>query len=79
MIRALLCCIVLATCTAPIFAQATAPADTSACTDLKTRAERAEARLNDWPALARYRDDNAKVTPPAKNEQRVVFMNFVAQ
>jgi len=28
----------------------------------------------DWPNLARYRDDNAKTTPPAKNEQRVVFM-----
>src|ERR1043165_9149145 len=29
---------------------------------------------NDWPALARYHDDNLKITPPAKNEQRVVFM-----
>jgi len=29
---------------------------------------------NDWPDLARYHDDNLKITPPAKNEQRVVFM-----
>jgi lysophospholipase L1-like esterase len=29
---------------------------------------------NDWPNLARYHDDNTKTTPPAKNEQRVVFM-----
>ena len=29
---------------------------------------------NDWPNLARYNNDNKKVTPPAKNEQRVVFM-----
>ena len=29
---------------------------------------------NDWPNLARYHDDNVKTTPPAKNEQRVVFM-----
>src|SRR6185369_441089 len=42
--------------------------------DLKTRLDRAESRLRDWPALARYRDDNAKVTAPSKNEQRVVFM-----
>jgi lysophospholipase L1-like esterase len=29
---------------------------------------------NDWPNLARYRDDNKNVAPPAKNEQRVVFI-----
>ena len=28
----------------------------------------------DWPNLARYKEDNKKVRPPAKNEQRVVFM-----
>lgn len=28
----------------------------------------------DWPNLARYSEDNKKVAPPAKNEQRVVFM-----
>ena len=42
--------------------------------DLKTQLERAQTRLSDWPALARYRDDNAKVLAPLKNEQRVVFM-----
>ncbi|HEY2964221.1 MAG TPA: SGNH/GDSL hydrolase family protein [Pyrinomonadaceae bacterium] len=36
----------------------------SAATDCKT----------DWPNLARYHDDNTKLAPPAKNEQRVVFM-----
>ena len=44
------------------------------CPDMKARLDRAETKLNDWPALARYRDDNTKVSPPAKNEQRVVFM-----
>jgi acyl-CoA thioesterase-1 len=44
------------------------------CNELKTRLDRAETRLNDWPALARYRDDNKKTVPPAKSEQRVVFM-----
>jgi lysophospholipase L1-like esterase len=44
------------------------------CAELKTRTERAETRLKDWPQLARYHDDNTKVIPPAKSEQRVVFM-----
>src|SRR5262245_33602148 len=44
------------------------------CTELKTRRDGAETKLNDWPALARYREDNKKVTTPARNEQRVVFM-----
>jgi lysophospholipase L1-like esterase len=44
------------------------------CAAFKTRAERAETRLRDWPALARYAGDNAKVVPPAKGESRVVFM-----
>jgi lysophospholipase L1-like esterase len=41
---------------------------------LKANLERAEARLKDWPNLGRYREANAKVSPPAKNEARVVFM-----
>src|SRR5262245_61391938 len=44
------------------------------CGEMKTRLDRAETRLNDWPALARYREDNMKLAPPSKNEQRVVFM-----
>ena len=28
----------------------------------------------DWPNLARYNEDNKKIAPPAKHEQRVVFM-----
>src|SRR5215212_997228 len=28
----------------------------------------------DWPNLARYHEDNKKVAPPSRNEQRVVFM-----
>jgi acyl-CoA thioesterase I len=30
--------------------------------------------LQDWPNFARYRDDNAKLPPPARDERRVVFM-----
>lgn len=31
-------------------------------------------RLKDWPELERYRDANATLAPPAKEEARVVFM-----
>ena len=34
----------------------------------------AQKRLQDWPALGRYRDQNATVQPPAAGEARVVFM-----
>jgi len=33
-----------------------------------------DARLRDWPALARYRGDNQTLAPPAAGESRVVFM-----
>jgi lysophospholipase L1-like esterase len=32
-----------------------------------------QAKLNDWPNLARYRADNAALAPAAAGEQRVVF------
>lgn len=39
---------------------------------------RAQSATNDcrtdWPNLARYNEDNAKIIPPVKGEQRVVFM-----
>lgn len=47
---------------------------TNDCAEVKRQLTRAQARLNDWPQLARYRDDNAKIAAPAKNEARVVFM-----
>jgi lysophospholipase L1-like esterase len=40
----------------------------------KQRADRLQARYNDFANLARYRDANNKVAPPTKDEQRVVFM-----
>ena len=50
------------------------PTPVDPCAEVTARTTRAEARLKDWPALARYREDNTKVTAPAKNEDRVVFM-----
>ena len=61
----------------------TPPAETPAaqapcnCADLESanaRISRMDSILKDWPNLARYREANAKLTPPAKGEQRVVFM-----
>lgn len=40
----------------------------------KTRADRLQSRLNDFANLARYREANSKLAPPAKGESRVVFM-----
>ncbi|PYS94276.1 MAG: capsular biosynthesis protein [Acidobacteria bacterium] len=44
------------------------------CAEIKTQAARLDAKLKDWPALARYREANMKLAPPGKHEQRVVFM-----
>ena len=35
---------------------------------------RNDVRLRDWPNLARYREQNRALTPPATSEARVVFM-----
>jgi lysophospholipase L1-like esterase len=53
---------------------APSPAASDPCAEITARAARAEARLNDWPALARYHDANAKTTSPSNDEARVVFM-----
>ncbi len=40
----------------------------------KQRADRLQARLNDFPNFARYAEANSKLSQPAKGEERVVFM-----
>jgi lysophospholipase L1-like esterase len=50
---------------------------TSNCANLPSlekKMEAMDAQLKDWPELSRYREANTKVTPPAKDEERVVFM-----
>jgi lysophospholipase L1-like esterase len=64
------CCLLLVVCVASASAQT---ADKE-CEDAKNRVKQLDTRLKDWPNLARYRDANATVTPPAKDETRVVFM-----
>ena len=72
--RYLLLSLVVLACAAQARAQGAAQAQQDPCAELQTRATRAEARLQDWPALARYREANSKLAPPAKGERRVVFM-----
>src|SRR4051794_12472232 len=55
-------------------AQTGASANVEPCAELKTRADKAEAKLQDWPNLARYHDANTKVAMPVRDEDRVVFM-----
>src|SRR6267378_7653991 len=72
--------VTLPVCASGVFAQAQTQApsklagDCPEMTEAKARLAAEEKRLNDWPELARYRDVNASVAAPAKNEQRVVFM-----
>lgn len=58
---------------ASAFAQAPSPTPLDANAE-KQRADRLQARYNDFANYARYRDANTKLAPPAKDEKRVVFM-----
>jgi lysophospholipase L1-like esterase len=50
------------------------PGPIDPCADIKAQAARSDARLKDWPALARYRETNPTISVPAKDQDRVVFM-----
>ena len=67
-------CLFLPACMALAQAQSAAPSPQDPCAELKAQAARSDAKLKDWPALARYGGDNAKAAPTAKGERRVVFM-----
>ena len=54
-----------------VLAQTPTPLDANA---EKQRADRLQARFNDYANHARYREANAQLAPPAKDEKRVVFM-----
>jgi lysophospholipase L1-like esterase len=58
-------------------AQNPAPPPATDCQETAAAIQRLlsnDARQRDWPQLARYRQDNAKLAPPAAGESRVVFM-----
>jgi lysophospholipase L1-like esterase len=44
------------------------------CASLKEDQHAMELRLRDWPDLAKYREDDARLGTPAKGESRVVFL-----
>jgi lysophospholipase L1-like esterase len=66
-------CIILLFCLATPLAQSIAQKSQD-CVEIREQLNRAQARLNDWPRLARYRGDNARVASPVRNELRVVFL-----
>jgi lysophospholipase L1-like esterase len=55
-------------------AQSTAPAQPTAEEIAKRQQAQEERFHNDWANLQRFRDANAKLSPPVSNENRVVFM-----
>jgi lysophospholipase L1-like esterase len=61
------------TCAVSAFAQTPTPTP-DALTLEKQRADRLQARFNDFANLARYAKANSEVQPPAKGENRVVFL-----
>jgi len=65
---------VLLTAAMAVAAAAQTPTPTPDPNPDKTRADRLQARLNDFANFARYHDANTKLAPPAKGEDRVVFM-----
>lgn len=56
-----------------IFAQTAAPTPLDAAAE-KQRADRLQARYNDYANYGRYAEANTKVSSPTKDENRVVFM-----
>lgn len=48
--------------------------ESTECTTAKAIVTRLETRLRDWPALARYQEENSKTAAPGKKEKRVVFL-----
>ncbi len=60
--------------TAPPQATPSPAADTPEVTKLRADLDWARKTLADWPNLGRYRDANAQLAAPVKNEDRVVFM-----
>lgn len=70
MFRIFALCSVLLICAATGHAQSAS----QDCKEAKARVTQLESILKDWPALGRYRVDNAKTNAASNKEKRVVFM-----
>jgi lysophospholipase L1-like esterase len=57
-----------------LWSTAVAQQPSDPCASLKEDQQAMVSRLRDWPDLAKYREDDAKLGPPAKGESRVVFL-----
>src|ERR1019366_10724662 len=57
----------------PAPVQAAVPARAAAPATPENQIATMQAKLDDWPALGRYKAENAALAPPAADEQRVVF------
>jgi len=57
----------------PAASQAPSSVSTAAAPDMAKQMATMEAKLADWPQLARYRDANKALAPVGDSEQRVVF------
>lgn len=58
---------------AGVLAQTNAASNAN-CEEAQNKIARYEKQLGDWAQMSRYREADAQVQPPAKNERRVVFM-----
>ncbi len=70
------CCIAILTCAigcSAAFAQPPAPKQSAPTPFELWRNSRTAVYMNDYGELARYRDENARLKPPAPAEKRVVF------
>jgi lysophospholipase L1-like esterase len=65
--------LVLILFTSAVAAAQSTPAQPTAEEIAKRRLAQEEKLHNDWPDLQKYRDANAKLSAPVKNENRVVF------
>lgn len=57
-----------------LWAGAAAQPSSDPCASLRELRQAMQSRLRDWPELAKYREDDTKLGPPAKGESRVVFL-----
>jgi lysophospholipase L1-like esterase len=57
-----------------LWSTAVAQQPSDPCASFKEDRQGMEATLRDWPNLAKYREADAKLGPPAKGETRVVFL-----
>ncbi len=65
--------LIILTASIGTLAQTPSPSPLDASAE-KQRADRLQARLNDYANFARYREANMSLSSPPKNEDRVVFM-----